>query len=164
MALGEDAPSSCLHVRVRAKRYQTLWLSLSCRALHPLLCKFLQRLHIHQEWPICHLTGERHSFSAKPVQANLMSYLGTKRLLPSSAELQLQPLKSTAQTPNCPCFTTASIIRSVQAPATFSAAVRNCLLAALSHPCHGSPALQPLNKDKSHYHQSLTSTFVPPLF
>lgn len=106
----------------------------------------MQQLHIHQERPICRLTGEKHSFSAKPAQANLTSYLGTKQILSSSAELQLQPLKSTAQTANCPYFTTASVQLSAQAPATFSAVVK--WFAALSCPCHSSPALQPLDKDE----------------
>lgn len=83
-------------------------------------------VHIHQKWSICHLTGERQSSSDKPVRANLMSYLGTKHIFPSSAELQLQSLKSTAWTANGPYFTTASIILSVQAPATFSALVELC--------------------------------------
>lgn len=83
-------------------------------------------VHIHQKWPICHLIGERQSSWDKPVQANIMSYLGTKHIFPSSAELQLQSLKSTAWAANGPCFTTASIILSVQVLATFSAVVELC--------------------------------------
>lgn len=80
------------------------------------------------------ITGERHSPSAKPVQANLMSYLGTKHTFPSRAELQLQSPKSRAWMANWPYFTTVSVILSVQTPATFSAAVKLSACSSVTAP------------------------------
>lgn len=131
----------------------------SCHsALRPLLCKFMQWLHIHQDWPICHLTGERCSFSAKPVWANLMYYLGTHHILPSSAELQLQSLKSIAWAANCPYFTTALQYPLHKPLPTFSAVGK--LLAAFSHTSQLSSSVT-LRQRWLHY-KSLTSTFVIP--
>ena len=145
-ARNDDPGRRDVCVCARPKRYYCKHLGLHSAVEHssPFFCKVMQPLHIHQEWPICCLKGERHSCSAKRVQANLMPYFGTKHILLSNAELQ--PLESTARMANYACFTTSSVILSAQAPSAFSAVVK-LSAAALSHPCHSSPAPQPLGKD-----------------
>lgn len=104
------------------------------------------QLHIHQEWPICHLTGESCSFSAKPAWANLMFYLGTQHTVLSSAELQLQSLKSRAWMANCPYFTTV-LQQPLHRPLPTFSALKLLACSFLTRHCF--PALQ--HSDKGDY-------------